>query len=292
MKKSLLHDICAYLEAMKARGLYITVHFNNARLTAQMVELSRYNIHDHPFCRLIKTNSDAWCHCIQRQKKIYERAAQGSGPFWGMCYAGMEEYIFPLKDWSNPQTIYGFVSVSGYGVNSVRASPRISAAANRYFLRETSLLEAYGTLCPQQPDLKELSVWLMPLCHMLNCLYGKTCPDSQAGESSNNLLVARILEYIHRNYQSDITIPVLSSLCFVSPSTISHTFKRETGYSIRGYIRRIRIQNAKDLLLSTSLPIHQIAEATGFSQPNFFTNTFQKETGLSPTEYRRQHLLP
>jgi len=102
-----------------------------------MYMLSKYNIHDNPFCTLIKKSDDAWTHCVSCQKKIYEKL--DNEPFWGMCYAGVEEYIFPIK----ADEVTGFISLSGYGIDSERAYKRISKVAKEYSLDSSQLKFAY-----------------------------------------------------------------------------------------------------------------------------------------------------
>ncbi|MCB9265040.1 MAG: helix-turn-helix transcriptional regulator [Lewinellaceae bacterium] len=54
------------------------------------------------------------------------------------------------------------------------------------------------------------------------------------------------------------------------------------------FVRSIRLQKAKALLLSTNLNISEIAYDVGFNDPAFFSRTFREEFGLSPTEVRER----
>lgn len=59
-----------------------------------------------------------------------------------------------------------------------------------------------------------------------------------------------------------------------------------TGRSLNVYIRLIRLQNAREMLLSTTLGIAEIAYATGFNDPKFFSRVFSEEFGVSPSVFR------
>jgi transcriptional regulator GlxA family with amidase domain len=70
-------------------------------------------------------------------------------------------------------------------------------------------------------------------------------------------------------------------------------FKQYTGLSPINYLITLRIQNAKELMISTDLPLVQIALESGFYDQSHFSNCFVKLVGLTPGEYRRrvaQHL--
>jgi transcriptional regulator GlxA family with amidase domain len=70
-------------------------------------------------------------------------------------------------------------------------------------------------------------------------------------------------------------------------------FKQYTGLSPINYLIALRIQKAKELMISTDLPLVQIALESGFYDQSHFSNCFVKLVGLTPGEYRRriaQHL--
>ena len=76
-------------------------------------------------------------------------------------------------------------------------------------------------------------------------------------------------------------------MCYCRDSYISHLFKKHCGKSIRAYTNDLRISEAKKLLKNTGLSIKEISERTGFFDSNYFSNSFKKETGVSPKEYRK-----
>ena len=63
--------------------------------------------------------------------------------------------------------------------------------------------------------------------------------------------------------------------------------KKETEKSIPEYLRNLRVQNAKQLLRGTGLSISQIADALGICNANYFCQIFKEDTGLTPSDYRR-----
>lgn len=67
-------------------------------------------------------------------------------------------------------------------------------------------------------------------------------------------------------------------------------FKQYTGLSPINYLITLRIQSAKELMISTDLPLVQIALESGFYDQSHFSNCFVKLVGLTPGEYRRRIL--
>ncbi|MFC4077815.1 helix-turn-helix domain-containing protein [Salinithrix halophila] len=71
-------------------------------------------------------------------------------------------------------------------------------------------------------------------------------------------------------------------------SYLSHLLSREKGKPYRELLVDIRLRHAKKFLETTSLPIGQVAARTGFSDANYFSRIFKRQTGLSPRAYRDQ----
>ena len=99
--------------------------------------------------------------------------------------------------------------------------------------------------------------------------------------------VRRALNYIDFNYAEAVTLDGLSQVAEVSPSYLSTQFKKEVGVSVVDYVNQKRTQRAQFLLSTTTLPIHQIAEAVGYLDDTYFARTFKRNTGKSPRDYRK-----
>ena len=72
----------------------------------------------------------------------------------------------------------------------------------------------------------------------------------------------------------------------MSESYIARLFKKELGCKPSEYINRIRISVAKTLLSETDISITEISEKTGFSDVYYFSKTFKRIEGVSPSEIR------
>lgn len=273
MKENLIYDINRYISYLNNNGLFVTVHGKG------ISGLLEHNIHRNPFCSLVKTDSNAWQKCIQCQQKVFKEYKKEF--FFGMCYAGVEEYVFFANDKI-------FVSVSGYGINEEKAIERIEYLSREYFLDKKSLLYVYKNgLKKEKENEEQLTTLIKPLCYMLNFLQFIILDIPERVETKS-VLFDSMLNYVQFNFMNEITIRDIAQACACSQSTVCHVFKQYTGKSIKKYIDNLRINQAKRLLSTSDLPINRIAQLCGFSNINYFPTAFKKQIGISPTEYRRQ----
>ena len=100
-------------------------------------------------------------------------------------------------------------------------------------------------------------------------------------------LVNSAVDYIHNNYQKDISLSDISRYVFLSPSYFTRAFKQETGVSPINYLLNIRIQKAKELLKNTDIKILDIALIIGFSSQQRFNEIFKKYENITPLQYRK-----
>ena len=103
-------------------------------------------------------------------------------------------------------------------------------------------------------------------------------------------LTRRAKEYIKANYAKSITLEDVAREINVSPQYLSRLFKEETGENFIDYLTGIRIRIAKSLLEGDEMSVKEICYSTGYSDPNYFSRTFKKIVGSTPTEYKDEFL--
>ncbi len=111
------------------------------------------------------------------------------------------------------------------------------------------------------------------------------------GPSSENSTVFLIRDYIGKHFSNDrLSIKDISEHVHLSSSYICTLFKTETGQTLNQYITEYRIEKAKLLLADPRNKIGEISEKVGYSDGNYFSKSFKKAVGLSPSEYREREL--
>lgn len=100
--------------------------------------------------------------------------------------------------------------------------------------------------------------------------------------------VADAMAYIQRHLSEPLPVPALAAAVGLSPSHFTRLFRAATGLSPHEYLVLRRIDAAKHLLLTTSLPIREIACRTGYRSEVNFIISFTGKVGLSPTTFRQK----
>lgn len=96
-------------------------------------------------------------------------------------------------------------------------------------------------------------------------------------------------EYIHENYNKDLSVETLASIVYLTPDYLSRLFKKATGKSLSQYIRQYRMERARELLLHTSKKVIQIGIDVGYSNYSYFCQSFREYYGASPEKYRQEN---
>ena len=105
-------------------------------------------------------------------------------------------------------------------------------------------------------------------------------------ENSSNTIVSRAKEYIKNQYNKDISLDDVSREVNISPYYFSKLFKDETGQNFIEYVTSIRMERAKELLEHSDKSMKEICVEIGYGDANYFSRTFKKNVGVTPTEYK------
>ena len=102
--------------------------------------------------------------------------------------------------------------------------------------------------------------------------------------------IRSVCDYIAIHIKEKLAIPQLAKQVGYTEYYFSHKFKNEVGCSVADYIKREKIRQAKLLLAGTNMSIQEISDELSFGSRSYFSSSFQKETGMSPSEYREQNM--
>lgn len=113
------------------------------------------------------------------------------------------------------------------------------------------------------------------------------CYESKEYTSfSSRRRVDKVIQYMISNYREKLTLSKLADFAGISPSYLNSIFRMETGKSPIDYLINLRITMAKQLL-QDGFAVAKAAKETGFSDVYYFSNTFKKLEGISPSEYAK-----
>jgi len=106
-------------------------------------------------------------------------------------------------------------------------------------------------------------------------------------EEKSKSIIEMSKEYIRNNYYKDISLDEVSRVANISPYYFSKIFKEGTGQNFIEYLTGIRMEKAKELISTTDYSMKEICAMCGYSDPNYFSRSFKKNVGVTPTEYKR-----
>ena len=125
--------------------------------------------------------------------------------------------------------------------------------------------------------------------HPVMCLdYTKRMRKLKKKYITSNYII-KAIDYIYDNLHSRITIDDLSDYIGLSPAYFSKLFKKEVGLPVNEYIRRQKIETAKNMLTYSDISISQISSILAFPSQSYFTEIFKTYTGLTPSNYRKNN---
>jgi AraC-like DNA-binding protein len=101
------------------------------------------------------------------------------------------------------------------------------------------------------------------------------------------LSLERAKDHVDQHFTEPIRVTRLAKMTGVSASTFSRAFKKLTGTGLEGYLQALRLEAAKRLLKSGSLPVSRVAKDCGFGSSSYFTRLFRAKVGVTPKKFRQ-----
>lgn len=209
---------------------------------------------------------------VETEKAIFEKLQEGK---MEECLAQVDKYF----DWMVGQ--YGDdemnikLKVLEFVISGETVMYRSGGYMYRFSSRKTYLQEVL--------DIKgydHLKKWFM------DKMRGSASTVVKSNEEHTNDLIRQAKEYIDNHFQKDMSLDDVSRELNISPYYFSKLFKEETGGNFVEYVTTRRMDRAKQLLKNSDKSIKEICLEVGYSDPNYFSRTFKKYQGISPTEYK------
>lgn len=100
--------------------------------------------------------------------------------------------------------------------------------------------------------------------------------------------IMEAISYISVNLATELSVAHLADRANLNTDYFSRLFRAATGSSPIDYIHEKKIERAQYLIVTTQLPLVQIAELTGFQNTSYFSKIFKKITGIAPGQYKKQ----
>jgi AraC-like DNA-binding protein len=114
---------------------------------------------------------------------------------------------------------------------------------------------------------------------------------AQQGRSRTNLHVRQALDYVSQHLTAPIALSDAAQAAGISRFRLAHLLKATTGQTLLQHVKRLRTDEARRLLETTTLSCAAIATELGFADQSHFTRHFREIAGITPSQYRRTRRL-
>ena len=267
-----LHTLSLLKDFYNLTGARISIH------DTEFNEIAAYPKNLSPFCEHVQKNSEVKRMCEKADRTAFENVKANGEQYIYKCHCGLIETVAPIYHYGVLSGYFMMGQITDNKIDSVREIARLSAP----FFNDRETLWNYVRLIPELDAIKLRSG--INILHLISEYLSEThrvAPKSQE-------LATGILQYIHRNYQKDLSIERLCDVFECSRTTLMNTFKQKFGMTLGTYIKKYRLKNAEELLLKSNKSIKEITVICGFSEQNYFSKVFFGEYGMPPSEYRKK----
>lgn len=122
---------------------------------------------------------------------------------------------------------------------------------------------------------------------MANGEYSNNLAIKSVHNEKNVIILKKALAYIRNSYDQQITLESIAASAGISPKYLCTFFKEMTGKTPFEYLNIYRVERAARKLISTDLPVTQIAYMCGFNDLSYFIKTFKQKKGVTPKNFRK-----
>ncbi|MDL2232712.1 AraC family transcriptional regulator [Ruminococcaceae bacterium OttesenSCG-928-L11] len=145
------------------------------------------------------------------------------------------------------------------------------------------------TMKPMLSRLREAEANAASAVEKSACFLSILSMLQRGGQRLHSAKVEEIQSYILRHYRERLRIGELAERFFFTEDYIIRLFRRHMGITPYQYIRKVRLEHAKQLMLSSSQTIAAIAAQTGFPDSVSLHKAFVQDVGVAPGVWRRRH---
>ncbi|OME81511.1 hypothetical protein BK120_17915 [Paenibacillus sp. FSL A5-0031] len=137
--------------------------------------------------------------------------------------------------------------------------------------------EAYSAI-ESLTSAKEMELWLIGKLQQIGMQF-------HANANVKHLqAVEFIIQYVHENYDKELTLTDIADEIGMSRSYLSHIFKKTTDDTFNTYLTKVRMERAKSLIMEGKHLIYEVADKVGYKNVPYFSTLFKKYTGMNPTQ--------
>ena len=270
-------DIEKLREVMKA--FYTLTQMRITFFDGEYNELLAYPEKHGALCSIMKSNTPSLEMCSRSDRRSFEECKKRGELIMYTCHAGLTEAIIPIKDNGIIISYLMFGQVAN-SKSRKQLIEHILPLCTGYSIPTAEAVEAIDKV-PFKSDNQLLAAAKI----LETCTSYILFKEMITSESSKILSEAD--RYIQEHLSEELTPEILCAALQISRSKLYRIFENELQTGVSSYIKRKRMDAARDLLKKTKLPVSEIAQRVGFSDYNYFSRVYKQTFGKSAKSYRK-----
>lgn len=273
----LLHDK-ELLELL--RNFYILTGMTISLTDTNHIGVAAYPTTPDTFCNIMRQLPEFQCRCIENNTKAFNKVRKTKKLELHICHAGLTEATAPII--KNGKVI-------GYLMFGQISSGKSKSEFQKHL---ANLCEKYGVTDDLSKQIKNIKHRNVDQIHSASKILEALCAYIQLKEYiqlSERKTMKSLEDFVENHISEDITIERLCNEFGVSRTQLYNLTRQYVAGGIASFIRDKRMHKAKELLLSSDMPIPEIASAVGFSDYNYFMKVFKQTFGLSPRKMLKDY---
>lgn len=265
---------------------HVCIHDVSGILKSTALNLDFNNqIHSKAFCTAAKSSPKGYRMCIGCKIHANKKAAARRTMFSGYCPYGLYEIVKPVIIEGKLQCI---IYIGNLILNYDETVKKIHRTCIITKAPEEDLL--FHTKEAQPAASTDYYVQFAHLIDSyIRLLYEHDKAYNCREDFPYHWAVSALQNYIHINYNQNLSLQSVSKLYFINDKYIGRIFKKQLGLTFHEYLNMVRLNNAAGLLTGTHKKIITVAMDSGFQNVTYFNRLFLKKYGMPPAKYRRLH---
>lgn len=231
----------------------------------------------HNFWELVYVVSG--CIGVAEDEKIY-KLEKGEIIF----HMPMEFHRIWSAEDSNPHIIIMSFSAQGTGFDALGAG--VFSVTDDADLRKAL---SFASHCRHFDDPIKNQLAALCLEKFLLTVLEHQIPQSRQERTRGTEHYRRVIRIMNDHVGCNLSSLEIAELCGLSLSNLKKIFKKYADTGVMEYFNRLKMTRAMTLI-SEGISMAEISERLGFSSPNYFSDAFRRQCGLSPTEYRKRFI--
>jgi AraC-like DNA-binding protein len=257
-------------EFYKVSGFRISIHdteFNEIYAYPQKISL---------YCAAIQSNNANKKECIKNDKAAFSRVKETGKITVYKCAHGLYEAVAPIYHYG---ILSGFLMMGQVCDDKYKSQKQLTESLKGVLSDEQKISEIINTV-------KEVPENLFNSYLLLMQVISEYVTQTNSIFCGNKNPAELVMKYLKQNYRSKITLDILAEKFSCSQSSLIKCFKKEFNTTIMNALMDIRLKKAAEHIKNSRLSLKEISAECGFSEQNYFSKTFSKKFGCSPSVYR------